>query len=222
MRTERHWRPYPVDPSCVLYLPFYKYGAEQQKIWDVSGNNNHGTIYGATPGELGWSFDSTDDYVRLSDSESLRPSSISFLAWVRGNQWTNTYNSVVSKEETQKGYTLLVKSNGLLAVYIQLDGGAEISYNGTGLYALNTGIWYCLAFTYDGSTLRGYVNAELDKQVTGGTAIVHSTNVLYIGMSYFTSRNFNGLIDEVRIWNRALSAIEVRNNYELTRARYGV
>jgi hypothetical protein len=42
-----HWRPYPTDPSCVLHLPFYKYGAEQTKIWDISGNNNHGTITGA-------------------------------------------------------------------------------------------------------------------------------------------------------------------------------
>lgn len=48
-RPVYHWRPYPVDPSCVLHLPFYKYGAEQQKIWDISGNNNHGVITGAVP-----------------------------------------------------------------------------------------------------------------------------------------------------------------------------
>lgn len=49
MRTERHWRPYPIDPSCILHLPFYKYGAEQLKILDISGNNNHGVITGAIP-----------------------------------------------------------------------------------------------------------------------------------------------------------------------------
>lgn len=49
MRTERHWRPYPADPSCVLHLPFYKYGSEQTKILDISGNSNHGVITGAVP-----------------------------------------------------------------------------------------------------------------------------------------------------------------------------
>jgi len=42
-------RGFDLDPSCKLYLPFYKYGAEQSKIWDMSGNNNHGTISGAIP-----------------------------------------------------------------------------------------------------------------------------------------------------------------------------
>jgi len=49
MRTERHWRPFPADPSCVLHLPFYKYGSEQSKILDISGQNNHGVITGAVP-----------------------------------------------------------------------------------------------------------------------------------------------------------------------------
>lgn len=35
--------------GCVLYLPFWRYGANQSKIWDISGNNNHGTITGAVP-----------------------------------------------------------------------------------------------------------------------------------------------------------------------------
>lgn len=42
-------RGFDLDPSCKLWLPFYKYGAEQTKIWDQSGNNNHGTITGAVP-----------------------------------------------------------------------------------------------------------------------------------------------------------------------------
>lgn len=44
------FKRYPaLDPSCVLSLPFYQYGAEQTKIWDQSGKNSHGTITGATP-----------------------------------------------------------------------------------------------------------------------------------------------------------------------------
>lgn len=42
-------RDFDLDSSCKLWFPFYKYGAEQSKIWDQSGNNNHGTITGAVP-----------------------------------------------------------------------------------------------------------------------------------------------------------------------------
>jgi hypothetical protein len=40
---------FALDPSCKLWLPFCKYGSEQAKIYDQSGNNNHGTITGAVP-----------------------------------------------------------------------------------------------------------------------------------------------------------------------------
>ena len=51
MRTERHWRPYPVDKdTCGLYLPAYKYGGEiGATMLDISGNNHHGVITGAVP-----------------------------------------------------------------------------------------------------------------------------------------------------------------------------
>src|SRR3972149_1944817 len=46
-------RFYPVGSSdCKLYLPFYAYGGNQQKIWDISGNNNHATITGAVPSSI--------------------------------------------------------------------------------------------------------------------------------------------------------------------------
>ncbi len=45
----RRWKPYPVDETCKLYLPFYKYGGEQSKIWDISTSHNDGTITGAVP-----------------------------------------------------------------------------------------------------------------------------------------------------------------------------
>jgi len=44
-----HWRPYPIDETCKLYLPFYKYGGEQSKIWDLSTSHNDGTISGCVP-----------------------------------------------------------------------------------------------------------------------------------------------------------------------------
>lgn len=50
MRHGRRFaRGFALDPSCVLYLPLYRYGAEQQKIWDQSSYGNHGTIVGAVP-----------------------------------------------------------------------------------------------------------------------------------------------------------------------------
>jgi len=47
-RLSRRFRPVNMN-GCVLYLPFYSYGANAQKIWDISGQGNHGTINGAVP-----------------------------------------------------------------------------------------------------------------------------------------------------------------------------
>jgi len=44
--------PFQLDPSCKLWLPFRRYGSEQSKIWDISGNNNHGIITGAVPAQI--------------------------------------------------------------------------------------------------------------------------------------------------------------------------
>src|SRR5207244_1303537 len=87
--------------------------------------------------------------------------------------------------------------------------GARITRGPTGL-GLNT--WTHLAATFDGATVRLYVNgAETVSQVQTA-ALTPTAGTLQIGADSYTGENFAGRIDEVRIYNRALSAAEIQTD----------
>jgi hypothetical protein len=75
--------------------------------------------------------------------------------------------------------------------------------------------WSHVAGTWNGSTVKIYVNGQLmNSRNQNGTMNVTKNNVL-IGNNPSKNRQFNGTIDEVKIWNKALSVDEIRNEYEL-------
>src|SRR5581483_11362428 len=88
--------------------------------------------------------------------------------------------------------------------------GSNANAFGTAATAVNT--WTHLAGTYDGTTLRLYVNGTQvgTAAKTGGIAV--STNPLQIGGDSIYGQYFSGVIDEVRIYNRALSVTEIKND----------
>ena len=78
-----------------------------------------------------------------------------------------------------------------------------------------TGAWTHLAVTYDGANLRLYVNGvqTASRALTG--SIVTTTGLLKIGGNAVSGEWFNGLIDEVRIYNRALTAAQIQTDMAL-------
>ncbi|AZA81589.1 hypothetical protein C1637_03185 [Chryseobacterium lactis] len=77
--------------------------------------------------------------------------------------------------------------------------------------ALNANTWYHVAATYDGTTMKLYINGALDAS-KAQTGSVSSNGAFNVGYLYEASRNFNGKIDEVRVWKRALSQTEISQN----------
>ncbi|MDN3695317.1 T9SS type A sorting domain-containing protein [Chryseobacterium tructae] len=77
--------------------------------------------------------------------------------------------------------------------------------------ALNANTWYHVAATYDGASMKLYINGTLDAS-RAQTGSLSSNGAFNVGYSYNTSRNFNGKIDEVRVWKRALSQTEISQN----------
>lgn len=149
------------------------------------------------------------EYIQMANSSYLNPAYITFDSWVYIDSLPNAYNSVVSKEGGGQGYTLLIKPSGKLAVYVQGVG----SYDGTGTYTLSTGQWYHLAFSYSGTHLIGYVNGNIDKDVSVVGTIVHSASFLYLASSNLAGRLLRGSITESGIWNRVLSLQEIQTLY---------
>jgi hypothetical protein len=86
--------------------------------------------------------------------------------------------------------------------------GGEKNITGSASLPLNA--WTHLALTYDGANLRLYVNGVLSQTTALSGAIAASTGVLHIGGDSVWGEYFQGLIDEARIYNRALSQSEIQ------------
>ena len=195
---------------------------------DLSGNRNTGTFQAdaahTANGKInrGATFDGVGDYVLVNDSASLDlTSALTVSAWVNLNSLTctgaNNADVIVSKHDsvtTKDGY-LTLYSCADDKMYLQGGDGttwASLNISSAATYT-ETGRWYHVVGTFDGTTGYLYVDGQLQGQDTSAALSDNNQN-LWIGGDVNTNNNFiNAKIDEVRIYNRALSATEVANIY---------
>ena len=189
---------------------------------DIVGGNHGELMGGATfaPGMVGqaFSFDtSLNSGVTVSSSANLNiTDAITIDAWVKPSSFPNAYPTVVRQDRTAGGfvsYALAVTHQGQAHCNINSSRAVEQLVGGT--VPLNK--WTHLACTYDRVTIRTYVNG---KEVATGSlseSIISSSLPLSIGGKEYGStvrRYFDGLIDEVELFNRALSAAEIKAIYD--------
>jgi len=199
------------DVSQVLYLPFdYDDGI---RVRDRSGYNNHGTIYGAARvgGKIGMalSFDGVDDYVEVPDDPSLDLGSEDFtmLGWIKTSADITTRQSLFGKKydiySHQPGYFLFV-AGGKIEARVS-DGTNQVVPTQTAL----ANAWQHVALVRSGNTFTVYVDATAGTPVTltiGNTDNDWDFRCGRVRVGFYP---FNGVIDEVRIYNRALSQDEI-------------
>ena len=182
-------------------------------VTDRSGTGNAGTISGAArvaAGKYGaaLSFDGVNDWVTVPDAASLDVGRVTVEAWVRPTALGGMWRTVVFKERPGGLVYGLYGSQGGGRALGQVDIGGERNALGSSSMPLNT--WTHLAVTYDASVLRLYVNgAPSGTAVVAGT-IPSSTGVLRIGGNSVWAEWFAGQIDEVRVYNRALTQSEIQ------------
>jgi hypothetical protein len=187
------------------------YGFEEGSgtvVNDVSGNGNDGAIANATwttSGKFGsaLTFNGTSALVTVNDSASLRlTGGMTLEAWMYPTSVGTSWRDVIYKGDDI--YFLLGASPNASRPEA---GGTFAEVYGTGALTANT--WTHLAGTYDGATLRLYVNGVQVAILAWTGTIATSANPLQIGGDSIYGQYFQGQIDEVRIYNRALSASEV-------------
>ena len=185
---------------------------------DATGNGRTGTISGATwnsSGRFGSSltFDGVNDRVNIADHALLDlTTGMTLEAWVRPSALGASWRTVILKEQTaQLVYALYAHTDTSRPsghVYI----GGDIDVRGTAQVALDA--WTHLAATYDGATLRLYANGTLAASRAIAGSMVASTAPLRFGGNAVWPEWFAGLIDEIRIYNRALSAAEIQTDMQ--------
>jgi hypothetical protein len=193
---------------------------------DTSGNGNTGTLSGSptwtTSGKYGKaiSFDGTDDYVEVPNSASLVQTTFSIEFWAKPSSFTQ-YKRWMGKDTTPwggnyYGWIVLWSYAGSSAVYLALENGGVNGANEkiSQLVTVSLSTWVHLAFTFDGSYIYAYKNGVLfGSAVAVGTwTFATSTGPFRLGRDYGTDY-FNGILDEVHFYNRALSSGEVSDLY---------
>jgi hypothetical protein len=168
---------------------------------------------------LGFDGDGTDDSVVVNDSSTLDiNNSVSVQAWVKWNVFKN-YGVLFEKGSSGSGVTFNY------AVWSYVDNITGIIGNGstsisTGALATSTapiGTWHRVALTADGSRLKLFINSSVVKNVQQTIALTPNNYNFFIGAGQSNGYVIDGYIDDVRIYNRALSDAEIRAIYNATR-----
>jgi hypothetical protein len=187
---------------------------------DASGNSHTGTISGAswiTTGRFGnaLSFDGVNDWVTVADANALDlTTGMTIEAWVYPTAGGATWRNVLIKERPGgEVYNLYGRTDtGVPAAYVIRAAAPNTPLDAVGTAALPLNTWSHLAATYDGSTLRLFVNGiQVGSRAMAGTLLT-STGVLRIGGNGVWGEFFAGRIDEVRLYNRALTQTEIQTD----------
>ena len=185
---------------------------------DSAGTNN-GTLYGGqgwTSGVIqgGLSFDGVDDYVDCGSGPS-NYDNITVSVWMK----TSTKGALVSNRYSVGGYGTWYT---LTSTSIEIGDNSQGGFRNLTFYTPTLdGLWHHVVYTKDGVNHAIYVDGSLDQSFTSN-ADISQNSPLFIGRRWTGSSNyppywFNGTIDDVRIYNRALTASEVSELY-----KYGV
>jgi PKD repeat protein len=198
---------------------------------DSSENSNTGTLVNEpfwTTGKIGSAlqFDGVDDYIEVLDSNSLDDitDEITLIAWIkpRGTARGAVFSKYLYQYDipiNERVFGLTVESGNTIAFVLSSDG------TGTGTTWLESAetvtddAWTHLAATSDGITMKIYINGQQAINTIDAPAQIHtSSHNLQIGAWQYSlsgrDTHFDGVIDEVKIYNWALSAGELREDYE--------
>lgn len=201
------------EEGLVLYYTFDR--EEKGKIVDLSGNGNDAAIKGQpkwVQGKLGEAleFEMNGQSLEVPNSDSLNSDEITIAVWIN---WSgeNLPNQVLGKFTYKDGGYLFKMENAETNLWLYDEGSGAHWYRAVPMPT--PGEWTHLAVTFDGSNQRGYVNGvkaeksgNVDMPWDG--PIRHVDAPLQIG-AYSSSFLFTGMIDDLAIYNRALSEEEI-------------
>ncbi len=186
---------------------------------DYSGNSNDGAWNGSTTmnstGKFGHGVTTTSaNYVEVSDNNSLDTTTeVTIATWLnRDNDDNNDVVVYKGGSATELNYGLDFSTSAFVATpQFKLYNGATVTH--TANSSISNSTWTHVAATYDGEKVRIYINGVLNYEADETTAMLANTGTLRIGTNSGGSTDFAGVLDETRIYNRALTPEEITNLY---------
>jgi hypothetical protein len=196
---------------------------------DLSGNGRNGTLVngvgysGSNLGSL--SFDGVDDNVQLGNASnfiSASQSSITINFWIKTNI-TGVYKKIfftgTAGTQTISGLYLSIGPSPFQTYFgVKTNSGEQAAVYTTDL---STTQYSNLCGTYDGSNIRLYLNG-IQVAIQAQTGNIVNTGIARISGYDNNNETWNGNISQVSIYNRALTAAEIQQNFNATRSRFGI
>jgi hypothetical protein len=223
-----------VPPDCDQVAPgLVSWWPGEGNASDLFATNNGSLLGGATATAAGMvgtgiSFDGTNSYVQIPDSPQLHPTNLTIEAWVRfsgldsqasgGSPPGNQY--IVFKPNTRtsgfEGFDLSKTRDGAVDVFrfmVTSAAGQETELHSVS--TISTGVWYHVAGVRGANFLQLYVNGQLERQTNVTAAQDYGAFPLFFGSSgqSYWDHKFKGTLDEVSLYNRALTATEIAAVY---------
>ena len=212
-----------LDDGLVAYYPFCG------NADDESGNGNHGTVNGATltanrsnKADSAYSFDGVNDYISVADGSSFNfTNNLSLSLWVNpGSSQSNSHAGLIDKSHCHVSNDGIAKSwviqqsgdNTNAFWFIHNKNNTSYASSTVGLEA-NT--WNHILVSKENGKVKFYKNGVLvsEDQNTVSSIETNGDLPLIIGSVNNCNRFFNGMIDDIRIYNRVLSESEVKSLY---------
>jgi hypothetical protein len=208
----------PVQPAATGLVASYAFDeGSGTTVRDSSGNKNDGALRGSpqwTAGKTGGAlrFGGTADYVEVPDSPSLQVADrITVAAWVLREVNQAGWERIMAKSDASLyDYWLQITSSGSIGGgFVDPAGVAHNNLDTTAGTALPVDQWVHVAFVYDGTYVRAYLNGQLDKSINIGSFKIRTgARPLWFGRLQ-NSYVLQGRIDEGCVYNRALRQEEI-------------
>jgi hypothetical protein len=195
-------------------------------VWtDLSRNNNSGTLtngptFSSTNGgAIG--FDGSNDYINgVHNAQVDITGNMTAEAWFyissNTNDWVRVFGKSDAVNNTNRTYGLWYNIGTSNFLY-QRYGGSPINAQATRTVSTNT--WYHMVGTSNGTSHVLYLNAQIAASGTAGSTFYSTTTPYTVGFAGFHAP-LSGYVSSVRLYNRALSAAEVLQNYNTTKGRF--
>lgn len=194
-----------------------------QIYWfDLSGYNNHGTLNFATyrrqsEGNFEFSYESDSYYVSVANSASLNATTQTISVWyyMTVNATNETLIAKHNTADESNGYKIFGSGS------VQMKVSTTTTNAGLNLVPIND--WHLLTVTFSANSLmRTYVNGVASGSAVVIGNLVLSTNAIRIGRTpHISTHSLTGHIAQVTIYNRVLSAAEILQNFNATKAKFG-
>tara|TARA_R110000764_G_scaffold73015_2_gene149258 strand:- start:662 stop:1345 length:684 start_codon:yes stop_codon:yes gene_type:complete len=191
-------------------------------ISGLTGTLANGVAFNSADGGF-WELDGTDDYILVSNASSPQFTAnqaftISYVIKLNTIS-TGSFMAPVMKGSFNSSYGHLI-NNTDLRVYTDTDSTAEYTFDN--VFTNDLDKWVFITQTYDGNIIYLYRNGEFFEQSGTGISFTVNTSNLYLGCNNGSVYFLNGDMANVKMYNKALTAAEVTQNFNSQKSRFGL